>query len=238
MGYFFTTMLDLGRFKVLTFDCYGTLIDWESGIFSALRPVLAAHGKSITDSALLKMYSDLEAEAERGEFQPYREVLQTVVRGFGQRLGFTPSTAEIHSLPQSLATWRPFPDTVPVLLELKKRYQLAVISNVDDDLFAATSAQLKVSFNHVITAGQARCYKPCLEIFKMALTRIAVPTDQVLHIGQSIYHDMIPAKSLGVSTVWVNRPSPRPGAGAAKAASASPDLEVPDLTTLLTQTKN
>ena len=160
MGYFFTAMLDLGGFKVLTFDCYGTLIDWETGIFSALRPILAAHGKSITDSALLELYSDLEVEAERGEFQSYREVLQSVVRGFGQRLGFSPTTAEIRSLPQSLATWRPFPDTLPALLELKQRYQLAVISNVDDDLFASTAPQLKVSFNHVITAGQARCYKP------------------------------------------------------------------------------
>jgi len=225
-------MLDLGRFKVLTFDCYGTLIDWETGIFSALRPILAAHRKSITDSDLLEMYSTLEAEAEQGEFQPYREVLHSVVRGFGQRLGFTPDPAEMSSLPESLATWRPFPDTVPALLELKKRYQLAVISNVDDDLFAATAPQLEVSFNHVITAGQARCYKPCLEIFKMALTRIGIPLGQVLHVGQSIYHDVIPARSLGISTVWVNRPSPRPGAGAAKAAAANPDLEVANLTAL------
>jgi len=225
-------MLDLGRFKVLTFDCYGTLIDWETGIFSALRPILAAHGKPVTDSTLLEMYSTLEAEAEQGEFQPYREVLHSVVRGFGQRLGFTPTPAEMRSLPESLATWRPFPDTVPALRELKKRYQLAVISNVDDDLFAPTAQQLKVPFNHVITAGQARCYKPCLEIFKTALNRIGVPLGQVLHVAQSIYHDVIPAKSLGISTVWINRPSPRPGAGASKAASANPDLEVADLTAL------
>ena len=88
------------------------------------------------------MYSDLEVEAERGEFQPYREVLQTVVRGFGRRLGFTPTTAQMRSLPESLATWRPLPDNVPALRELKKRYQLAVISNVDDDLFATTAPQL------------------------------------------------------------------------------------------------
>jgi 2-haloacid dehalogenase len=231
-------MLAFDRFRVLTFDCYGTLIDWESGIFSALRPILAAHGKVITDSALLEMYSALEAEAEQGEFQPYREVLQSVVRGFGQRLGFTPTAAEMRSLPESLANWRPFADTVPALLELKKRYQLAVISNVDDDLFAATAPQLKVSFNQVITAGQARCYKPCLEIFRLALTRIGIPSHQVLHVGQSIYHDVIPAKSLGISTVWVNRPSPRPGAGAAKAASASPDLEVAALSDLVSETAN
>jgi len=232
VGYFFIAMLDFGRFKVLTFDCYGTLIDWETGIFSALRPILAAHGKLITDSALLEMYSALEAEGEQGEFHPYREVLQSVVRGFGERLGFTPTAAEIRSLPESLATWRPFADTVPALLQLKKRYQLAVISNVDDDLFAATAMQLKVRFNHVITAEQARCYKPGLEIFKIALTRIGVPASQILHVAQSIYHDVIPARSLGISTVWVNRPSPRPGAGAAKSASSTPDLEVTNLTAL------
>jgi 2-haloacid dehalogenase len=231
-------MVAFDRFRVLTFDCYGTLIDWETGIFSALRPILASHGKALTDSALLEMYSALEAEAEQGEFQPYREVLQCVVRGFGQRLGFVPTASEMRFLPESLANWRPFPDTVPALLELKKRYQLAVISNVDDDLFTATAPQLKVSFNRVITAGQARCYKPCLEIFKLALARIGVPPDQVLHVGQSIYHDVIPAKSLGISTVWVNRPSPRPGVGAAKAATANPDLEVANLSDLVSQTAN
>jgi 2-haloacid dehalogenase len=231
-------MLSFDRFRVLTFDCYGTLIDWETGIFSALCPILASHGKAIADSALLEMYSALEAEAEQGEFQPYRQVLESVVRGFGQRLGFVPSAAEMRSLPESLSGWRPFADTVPALLELKNRYDLAVISNVDDDLFAATATQLKVSFNQVITAGQARCYKPCVEIFKMALARIGVSPDQVLHVGQSIYHDVIPAKSLGISTVWVNRPSPRPGAGAAKAALANPDLEVANLSVLVTKTKN
>src|SRR5690349_9576504 len=139
-------MLSFDRFRVLTFDCYGTLIDWETGIFSALRPILASHGKVISDSALLEMYSALEAEAEQGEFQPYRQVLESVVRGFGQRLGFIPSAAEMRSLPESLSSWRPFSDTVPALLELRRRYELAVISNVDDDLFAATAAQLKVSF--------------------------------------------------------------------------------------------
>jgi 2-haloacid dehalogenase len=228
-------MLAFDRFRVLTFDCYGTLIDWETGIFSALRPILASHGKALADSALLDLYSELEAESEQGDFQPYREVLQSVVRGFGQRLGFVPTAAEMSSLPESLSNWRPFSDTVPALLELKKRYQLAVISNVDDDLFAATAPHLKVSFNQVITAGQARCYKPCLEIFKLALTRIGIPSHQVLHVGQSIYHDVIPAKLLGISTVWVNRPSPRPGAGAAKAASANPDLEVANLNALLTK---
>lgn len=225
-------MLDFTRFQVLTFDCYGTMIDWETGIFSALRPILAAHNKSISDSALLQLYSELEAAAEQGKYLHYRDVLQSVVRGFGERLGFSPTTAEVRSLPESLANWQPFSDTVEALRKLKSRHQLAVISNVDDDLFAATARKLGVAFDQVITAQQAGCYKPCMRIFTLAEKRIGVSRDQWLHVGQSIYHDVIPAQSLGLATVWVNRSSPRPGAGAAKAAAGKPDLEVPDLRTL------
>jgi 2-haloacid dehalogenase len=225
-------MLDLTHFKVLTFDCYGTMIDWETGIFSALRPILAAHKKSIADSELLEMYSELETSAEQGEFRCYRDVLQSVVRGFGEHLGFAPTADEVRSLPDSLTNWPPFPDTVEALRKLKSRYQLAVISNIDDDLFAATAPKLGVAFNHVITAQQASCYKPCMKIFKLAEERMGVTRDRWLHVGQSIYHDVIPAQSLGIATVWVNRPSPRPGAGAAKAAAGKPDLEVPNLKTL------
>jgi len=225
-------MLDFTRFQVLTFDCYGTMIDWETGIFSALRPILAAHNKSIPDSALLQLYSELEAAAEQGEYLRYRDVLQSVVRGFGERLGFSPTAAEVRSLPESLANWPPFPDTVEALRNLMSRYQLAVISNVDDDLFAATAPKLGVAFDQVITAQQAGCYKPCMRMFALAQERIGVSRDQWLHVGQSIYHDVIPAQSWGLATVWVNRASPRPGAGAAKAAAGKPDLEVPDLRTL------
>jgi 2-haloacid dehalogenase len=225
-------MLDFTRFKVLTFDCYGTLIDWETGIFSALRPILAAHEKKITDSTLLELYSELELKAERGEFLRYRDVLQSVVRGFGERLGFSPTETEVRSLPESLPHWQPFPDTVEALRALKSRYRLAVISNVDDDLFASTAPKLGVAFDHVITAQQAGCYKPCMRMFNLAEERIAVRREQWLHVGQSIYHDVIPGQSLGIATVWVNRPSPRPGAGAAKAAAGKPDLEVPNLKSL------
>ena len=225
-------MIDLKDFKALTFDCYGTMIDWETGIFTALRPILAAHGKKITASALLELYSELELAAEQGEFLRYREVLQSVVRGLGERLGFLPTDAEVRSLPESLANWQPFSDTVAALRKLKTRYQLAVMSNVDDDLFAGTAPKLGVAFDHVITAQQAGCYKPCERMFTLAEGRIGVSRAHWLHVGQSIYHDVIPAQSLGIATVWVNRRSPRPGAGAAKAAIGKPDLEVPDLQTL------
>ncbi len=225
-------MLDFSQYRVLSFDCYGTLIDWETGIFSALRPVLAAHGKNISDAELLTVYSELESEAEQGEFHPYREVLESVVRGFGERFGFTPTGAQARSLPDSLANWRPFSDTVAALRQLKTHYQIAIISNVDDDLFAATARLLEIPFDHVITAQQARAYKPSLRIFNLAQQRVGVAPAQWLHAAQSVYHDVIPARSLGITTAWVNRPSLRPGAGAAKAAAGEPDLKVPDVKTL------
>jgi len=225
-------MLDFARFRAITFDCYGTLIDWEAGIFSALKPILATRALKISDAELLAHYSELEASAEAGEFHNYRDVLQTVVRQFGECFGFTASHAEVRSLPDSMASWEPFPDTVAALRILKSRYRLAIVSNVDDELFAASAQKLQVPFDAVITAQQARCYKPDLRIFRLALERIGLPPDQVLHVGQSIYHDVIPAQSMGMATVWVNRPSPRRNAGAAKAASGKPDLEVPDLQTL------
>jgi 2-haloacid dehalogenase len=225
-------MLDFNRFEVLTFDCYGTLIDWESGILSVLRPVLSSHGKVLEDATILKLYGDFEELSERGEFHPYREVLQSVVRRFGAHLGFTPSDAETRLLPDSLATWKPWPDTVAALRQLKQRFRLAIISNVDDDLFALTHPLLQVEFDEVITAQQAQAYKPSLKIFELALSRIGSPAHRVLHVGQSIFHDVVPAQSLGLATVWVKRPSARPGVGAVKEGNATPDLEVSSIAAL------
>ncbi|MGH9502416.1 MAG: HAD-IA family hydrolase [Terriglobales bacterium] len=225
-------MLNFAQYRLLSFDCYGTLIDWETGIFSALRPILAAHGVAVSDSEVLRLYSELEFDAEQGEYRSYREVLQSVVRGFGQRLGFIPTEAEIRSLSESLPAWLPFPDTIAALGTLKERYQLAVVSNVDDDLFASTAGRLQVPLDFVITAQQARAYKPSLQMFKLAQQCTGVEPGQWLHIGQSVYHDVVPANFLGIDTVWVNRASPRPGSGAAKTATAQPGLEVPDLRTL------
>jgi 2-haloacid dehalogenase len=229
-------MLDFNRFEILTFDCYGTLIDWESGILSALRPILSAHRKTIDDATLLKLYGDFEQRSEQSSekimFRPYRQVLESVVRQLGDKLGFVPTAEEVSSLPNSLASWQPWPDTVAALRQLKTRYRLAILSNVDDDLFAATRPQLEVKFDEVITAQQAQAYKPSLKLFELALSRINAPAHRVLHVGQSIYHDVIPAQALGLATVWVNRPSARPGVGAVKAADATPDLTVTSLADL------
>jgi 2-haloacid dehalogenase len=224
--------LDFSRFEALTFDCYGTLINWEEGILGCLRPMLAAHAKDIDDAMILKLFGDFEANAEKGIYQRYRAVLESVVRDFGKHLAFKPTTEEASSLPNSLANWKPWPDTVKALHELKRRFQLCIISNVDDDLFATTRPKLEVSFDQVVTAQQAQAYKPSLKIFELALSRVGIPAHRILHVGQSVYHDVIPAQSLGLATVWVNRPSIRAGVGAVRAAEGNPDLRVTSLAEL------
>ena len=221
--------LDLSRFSIITFDCYGTLVDWETGILDAIRPILSAHKAHLSDVGILRMYGEIEAEEESGPYQPYKEVLRAVVRGFGTRLGFVPSEKEQHSLPNSLANWKPFPDTVAALRQLKQQFKFGILSNIDDDLFSATAPQLEIGFDLVITASQARAYKPSLDIFRLAQKKIGLPQEQWLHAGQSIYHDVIPAQSLGIATIWVNRPSPLPNSGAAKPAQGKPDVEVANL---------
>jgi 2-haloacid dehalogenase len=225
-------MLDFSRFEILTFDCYGTLVNWEEGILRCLHGILTAHDKDKDDATILQFYGDFEAHAEQGEYRRYREVLQSVVREFGEQLGFAPTEEETRSLPESLQEWKPWPDTVAALHELKRHFRLAIISNVDNDLFAATRPQLGVEFDQIITAQQAGAYKPSLKIFELALSRIGVPAHSVLHVGQSVYHDVIPAQSLGLAAVWVDRPSARSGVGAVKAVEGHPDLQVANLAEL------
>lgn len=224
--------MDFSLFTTISFDCYGTLIDWEAGLLPVLRGVLSAHGQSRPDAAILELYGEFEAEAERGPYQSYRDVLESVVRQFGERCGFQPTAAEVRSLHESVPWWKPFPDTVAALKQLQKRYKVAVISNIDDDLFAESRKHLGMEFEGVITAQQAGSYKPAINNFQLALRTLAISPDRLLHAAQSVYHDVIPAHSLGISTAWVNRRSARPGVGAVRAASAQPDLEVPDLATL------
>lgn len=224
--------MDFSRFTTLSFDCYGTLIEWEAGILPAMRRVLDRHGKTLSDAAILELYGEFEAEAEQPPYKKYRDVLKSVVRAFGKRLGFQPDAQDLDTLAGSVPSWPAFPDTVDALRNLKKHYRLAIISNIDDDLFAETRKLLGVHFDAVITAEQAQSYKPSLRNFELAFERLAIPREHLLHVGQSIYHDVIPAQSLGLATVWVNRKSARPGVGAVKSADGRPDLEVPDLATL------
>jgi 2-haloacid dehalogenase len=225
-------MMDFSRFEFLSFDCYGTLIDWEAGILSALQPVLAAHGVGSTDDAILHLYAEFETQEEQGPYRPYRQVLEQVVRRFGERIGFVPSAAELAALPESVKHWRPFPDTVDALRRLSARYKVAVISNIDDEMFAPTATQLGVEFAEVITAQQARAYKPSQQVFRLALQRLGIVADKLVHAAQSAYHDLVPAGQMGIASVWINRRAGKRGFGATLPAQARPALETPDLKTL------
>ena len=225
-------VLDFDSFEVMSFDCYGTLIDWESGILAALRPVLGRHGKTLSDEETLGLFAELEPVIQQGDYAAYRDVLGSVVVQIGRRLGFVPSVSEVACLANSVADWGAFPDTVEALHSLARRYKLAVISNTDDDLFASSAAQMTVDFEWAITAQQAMSYKPSLDVFQLALDIFGTKPQRVLHVGQSLYHDIAPARQLGMATVWVNRRRDREGSGATLAASVTPDLEVPDLKTL------
>lgn len=226
-------MLEFENFTHLTFDCYGTIIDWETGILSAVNPVLERHAVSLDEVEILQLYARLEAEQEAGAYKPYKKVLMGVMSGMGDQLGFTPSEADLLALPESVGMWPPFADSVEALQRLQTGFELVILSNIDDDLFAATEAMLGVDFDEVITAQQVGSYKPSRQNFEVALDRLQVPRRQVLHVAQSLFHDHAPAKQLGFTTVWVNRPSRCPGVGVAPPARCSPDLEIPDLRSLV-----
>jgi 2-haloacid dehalogenase len=153
-------MLDLSRFEWLSFDCYGTLIDWETGLLGYLRPWLEKKGHPLSDAQILHLYSEFEPLAQSGPYRSYREVLAQVVRDFARDLRFSVSTAEVSGLAESIRSWQPFADTPPALRRLQSRYKLAVLSNIDDDLFAYTSPKLEVCFDAVVTAQQVHSYKP------------------------------------------------------------------------------
>ena len=228
-------MLDFNQFAYLTFDCYGTLIDWERGIVEALRPVLASHGVELSDDEILERFGTLESAAEKPPYSRYRDVLAIVLDGFGKAFGFTPSADERETFGGSVGDWPAFSDSPEALQMLSRRFKLVILSNVDDDLFALSAKRLGVEFSDVITAQQVGSYKPDLRNFRMMLERTGNQPERVLHVAQSLFHDIAPAKSLGLTTVWVDRRHDRPGFGATPPAEATPDLVVPDLITLARQ---
>ena len=202
-------------YRALTFDCYGTLVDWGSGIVDYLQPLLRNHDLKVSDRRLLNLFSELEPQVQSGGGR-YAEVLQEVLRRISARLGFTPSEDDLEGFAQSVGDWKPFPDTVDALSRLAERFDLAIISNVDNDLFARTNRLLGVSFAHIITAQDVGLYKPDRAMFDAALSTLG-EGGGVLHVAQSLFHDIAPASTLGLDTVWIRR-----GQNAAKVVEARP----------------
>ena len=223
--------LDYSTFDALTFDCYGTLIDWEAGILAALKPMLPSDAGT-NDEELLVEYANVEATLEAGPYLSYRELLGHGLAVVARAHEGDPGEAAIERAGGSVVDWPAFPDSADALARLAARYGLGVITNCDDDLFAASSRRLGDPFRWVITAQQVRSYKPAARNFEIALERIGVPRERVLHVAQSLYHDHVTAHQLGLATAWVNRRAGREGGGATPAAIATPDLEVPNMASL------
>jgi 2-haloacid dehalogenase len=224
-----TEPFEFRRFEALTFDCYGTLIDWETGLSTGLRALLGTRGEAHDQDGLLETYAGFEAEAERPPYRTYRAVLAFAGRAVAATYGAEPSEAEVATFSGSVADWPAFPDSPSALAALKTRFKLGVLTNCDDDLFAASNRRLGVDFDWVVTAQQARGYKPSIANFELLFERLGLPRERILHVAQSLYHDHVPAKALGLSSVWINRRHDRAAGGATLPADATPDLVFPDM---------
>jgi len=226
------TDLTLDSFDALTFDCYGTLIDWESGLLAAYRRVLDANASPVSDDGLLEAHAHHESRVEAGPYLPYRQVLERTLEAVCEELGCSPRPHEAQTFGDSVGEWPAFPDSAAALTALATRFRLGVITNGDDDLFECSQRRLGARFDWVVTAEQARSYKPSPRNFELALERMGLPRERVLHVAQSIFHDHVPAKRLGLATVWIDRRQGQPGSGATPPASAEPDLTLPDVASL------
>jgi 2-haloalkanoic acid dehalogenase type II len=208
----------LSDYDALSFDCYGTLIDWESGIAAVLAPWARAHGIDLEADALLERFAAAEArEEEASPAARYPEILAATMRSIGADLGQEVTEAECDHLARSVPDWPAFPDSVAALVSLSRSYRLIVLSNIDRESFAASNARLEVRFDAVVTAEDVGSYKPAERNFEALLDaagRLGIGRERLLHVAQSLFHDHIPAKRLGVRTAWIDRRGGRPGWGA------------------------
>ena len=221
--------IDFRRFDALTFDTYGTLIDWERGILNALQVVLSRDEVDATEDRLLELFAKHEAAIEAGPYRAYREVLAASVRRICADLDVIPADQAVADFAGSVGEWPAFPDSAAALRRLATRFRLGVLTNCDDDLFALSNRRLGVTFDWVVTAQQARGYKPRRENFEALFARVDVPRERILHVAQSLFHDHVPAKALGMTTVWIDRRHDRPGSGATPPAAVTPDLTCLDM---------
>lgn len=205
-------------YDAITFDCYGTLIDWERGIADAFARELAATGAALDVTAVLPAYDEIEPVVEAGPYRSYRDVLTEVARRVARRLGWALPEARAGFIAESLSSWRPFADTNPALERLSDAgYSLGILSNVDDDLLAGTRRHFTVGFELLVTAQQVGSYKPAHGHFLAARERLAGV--RWLHAAQSYFHDIVPARALGISVAWINRKRQAPS------GTAQPDRE-------------
>ena len=227
--------MDFADFDALSFDCYGTLIDWEVGMAAVLGPWARAQGLELTDEDLLAAYSAREARAEADHpAEPYPLILARSLRDLGHELGAQVTEQDMERLATSVPAWPAFPDSAQALSALARRYQLIILSNVDRASFAASNRRLQVTFTSILTAEDIGSYKPSPRNFEALLaevTRLGIPRDRLLHVAQSLFHDHVPAKQFGLPTVWINRRHDRPGWGATPEppAGVTPDWEFPSM---------
>ena len=220
-------MSDFDHFRALSFDCYGTLIDWETGIVEALRPWAARHG--IADDALLAAHAAHETVVETDlPAMRYPDVLAETLRRIADQFGVEATAEERAAFGASVPDWPAFPDSTAALTALHQRFRLVILSNIDRALFAASARRLGVEFDLVITAEDVGSYKPSAANFAALLD--SVERAELLHVAQSLYHDHVPAKAAGLPTVWIDRRHGRPGTGATpEAAAVTPDWTFPSL---------
>jgi 2-haloacid dehalogenase len=216
--------VNLGDFDALSFDCYGTLIDWEAGIAAVLRGWAHTHGLQLDDEQLLAAYSTHEAQAESDHpTDLYPAILARAMRDLGDQLGVPVSDDEAEALAISVPDWPAFPDSPEALQRLSRRYKLIILSNVDRASFAGSNRRLGVTFTSILTAQDIGSYKPSPRNFQ-ALTReaqrLGVGDGKLLHVAQSLFHDHVPAKAAGLPRVWINRRHDNPGWGATPAPPA------------------
>jgi 2-haloalkanoic acid dehalogenase type II len=220
-------------FTTLTFDCYGTLIDWERGILAELRPWVDRAGKTLDDNLLLEAFGTLEAavEAEMPS-KPYPQILEEVHRRLAAQWGIEAKPEEAAAFGQSVGRWPAFADSATSLQYLKRYYKLVILSNVDRASFAKSNEKLQVEFDRILTAQDIGSYKPSARNFEYALADLAktfgTKKSEILHTAQSVFHDIVPARAQGLTTMWINRRKSAGGWGATPAPKTAGDATRPD----------
>ncbi len=192
------------RYEFLTFDCYGTLVDWRDGILSAFAAAAEPGTAPAEPDRVLALHARHEAEIQAGPYRPYREVLAETARRMAVDLSLEGAFASFDFLAESLPRWRVFPEVEAALSRLRRQgVRLGILSNIDDDLLAATLGQLEVEFELLVTAERVRSYKPAPGHFERARERIG--ERRWLHVAQSRFHDIAVARRLGIPAAWINR---------------------------------